>query len=269
MVSCSVTDTDGSMAATQLSVPNLESGACMSYPPSSGSAGKTVFIDPGHGGPDNGVVGQVAGQQVREKDATLAVAGRLRDLLRADGYRVVMSRTIDSSVMKLSSSDVDAGGMTYDAVRRDLETRVACANAAGASALLSIHFNGLDDPSVAGSETFYDSQRQFAASSKSLAQDLQSALVSGLGATDRGVFTDDEMLGPALTPQGAAYGHLILLGPAAPGYLDQPSQMPGALVEPLFVTNPTDAAVLADRSGQQRVAKALESGLLKYLSAKP
>ena len=252
-------------SATQLNVPNLEAGACIAFGPTSGATGKTVFVDAGHGGPDSGVVSQTGGHQVQEKDATLSVATALRDLLRADGYRVVQSRTTDTSVMKLATSDLDGGVMTADAVRHDLETRIACANVANAAALVSIHFDGIDDPSVSGTETFYDSARPFSTANKRLAQDLQSALVSALGSADRGVWTDDQNTGPALTPAGAAYGHLILLGPASPGYVDQPSLMPGALVEPLFVTNPTDAALLSDATGQQRIARALESGLLQYL----
>jgi N-acetylmuramoyl-L-alanine amidase len=42
--------------------------------------------------------------------------------------------------------------------------------------------------------------------------------------------------------------------------------MPGALVEPLFVTNPAEALIASDPAGQQKIAAALESGLLKFLS---
>ena len=45
----------------------------------------------------------------------------------------------------------------------------------------------------------------------------------------------------ALTSQGAAYGHLMILGPALHGWFDNPSQMPGALCEPLFLTDPGEA----------------------------
>src|SRR3977135_1503309 len=60
--------------ASQLSIPGAEAGACMSLPATQGGSGQTVFIDAGHGGLDPGVVGTVAGHQVLEKDATLAVA---------------------------------------------------------------------------------------------------------------------------------------------------------------------------------------------------
>lgn len=244
----------------------LQSGACLSFAPSTGSSSKTVFIDPGHGGLDPGVVGRADGHQVLEKDVTLGVGTRLAALLRADGYRVVLSRTADSSVIKLSAQDSVAGALTASAVHRDLVTRTECANAEGASVLVSIHFDAFDDPAVGGTETFYDAERPFASQNRRLAADLQAALVAGLGVADRGVWTDDQLGAPALTTTGNVYGHLIELGPAAAGWVDNPSQMPGALVEPLFLTNPAQARFASDSAGQQRVAVALRAGVEKYLT---
>jgi N-acetylmuramoyl-L-alanine amidase len=248
----------------QFALAGLESGACMSF--ASTSASKTVFIDPGHGGLDPGVVGEVGGLDVREKDVALAVGTRLAALLQGDGYRVVLSRTKDSSVMKLSPSDSVTGAMKASAVERDLVTRAACANAANASVLLSIHFDAFGDPSVGGTESFYDGARSFAVESKRLASDVQQALVSALGTDDRGVWTDDQITAPALSDTGSRYGHLIELGPAQPGYVDTPSLMPGALVEPLFLTNESEARLANSASGQQRIAVALKDGLEKYLA---
>ena len=255
-------------AVTQVAVPGLETGACLSYAPTQGKQDRTIFLDPGHGGLDPGVVGATPdGQQVLEKDATLAVATRLTALLRVAGYRVVMARTEDSTVLKLSPTDSVQGSMNASAEHGDLVARTACANAAGAAVLLSIHFDGFSDPSVGGTETFYDPARSFAAANQRLAADLQSALVAGLGESDRGVWTDDQLAAPTLTASGSAYGHLIELGPISAGWVDSPSQMPGALVEPLFVTNPKEAQLASDPAGQQRIAEALKAGLLKYLAA--
>jgi N-acetylmuramoyl-L-alanine amidase len=247
-------------------LPNLESGACMSLAPTHAGSGQTVFIDPGHGGLDPGVVGGSATHQVLEKDVTLAVASRLSDLLRAAGYRVVMARTQDTTVIKLSDSDSVYGSLTASAEHRDLAARAACANAAGAAALLSIHFDAFADPTVGGTETFYDSARTFAPANRTLATDVQSALVAALGTADRGVWTDDQLAAPTLTSSGSTYNHLIELGPLSAGWVDAPSQMAGALVEPLFLTNPAEAKVAADPSGQQVIAAALEAGLVKFLS---
>jgi N-acetylmuramoyl-L-alanine amidase len=246
----------------QVALSGLEAGACIGF----GQSSRTVFIDAGHGGLDPGVVGTAGGKQVLEKDAALAVATRLTSDLHSAGYRVVMARTLDSSVTPLGSGDSVYGAMTAAAVHRDLLARIACANTSQASVLLSIHFDGFDDPSVGGTETFYDAARPFASENKRLATDLQAALVAGLGSNDRGTFTDDEVAAPTLTSSGSLYGHLIELGPAEPGWVDSPSQMPGALVEPLFITNPSEAGVASDPAGQRRIALALETGLEKYLS---
>jgi len=250
----------------QVALGGLESGACMSFAPGLGQASKTVFIDPGHGGLDPGVVGESGGQTVLEKDVALAVGMRLAALLQGDGYRVVLSRTKDTSVMSLAASDSVSGALTASAVHRDLLTRAACANAANASALLSIHFDAFDDPSVGGTETFYDGARSFASESKRLASEVQRALVAALGTSDRGIWTDDQLVAPTLTSAGATYGHLIELGPAEPGYVDDPSMMPGALVEPLFLTNEAEASLAGSESGQHRIAVALRDGLEKYLA---
>jgi N-acetylmuramoyl-L-alanine amidase len=215
---------------------------------------------------DPGVVGGTSSRQVLEKDATLGVATRLSALLRADGYRVVMARTQDSTVAKLSPSDSVLGSLTGSAEHRDLITRTACANAAGAAALVSIHFDAYTDPAVGGTGTFYNSTRSFAPASRRLATNLQSALVTALGTADRGVWTDDQIAAPTLTASGSMYGHLIELGPMAAGWVDEPSKMPGALVEPLFLTNPAEAQVAGDETGRQRIAVALEAGLVKFLT---
>jgi N-acetylmuramoyl-L-alanine amidase len=253
--------------ANHVLLPNLESGACMSLAPTHAGSGQTVFIDPGHGGLDPGVVGGTSAHQVLEKDVALAVASRLSDLLRSAGYRVVMARTQDSTVIKLSSSDSVYGSLTASAEHRDLAARAACANAAGAAALISIHFDAFADPSVGGTETFYDPARTFAAANRKLATDLQSALVASLGTSDRGVWTDDQLAAPTLTSSGSSYNHLIELGPMSAGWVDAPSTMAGALVEPLFLTNSAEAGVAAAPSGQQAIAVALESGLVKFLTA--
>ncbi len=245
----------------QLGVAGLETGACIAYRPSAGDRGQTVFLDAGHGGPDPGV----EGSGLLEKDVTLAVELELMAQLRADGYRVVVSRTADTSVARLTPGDMDAGAMMPGAVERDLLTRVDCANAARAQALLAIHFNGFEDPSAGGSETFFDADRPFAAKSQKLAAAVQDAVVRRLGLDDRGVTPDGQLDSGTLTNAGAAYGHLVELGPPMAGFVDRPSSMPGALVEPLFLTAPDEGTLAATASGRAKIAGALFEGLQTYL----
>ncbi|MEP7104635.1 MAG: N-acetylmuramoyl-L-alanine amidase, partial [Chloroflexota bacterium] len=249
-----------------LAVAGLDPGACRAYRATGSANGRTVFLDAGHGGPDPGGSGQLAdGSALVEKEATLAVAQGLSGLLRGDGYRVVMARTGDTAVAQLSPADFDAGSLRGSALHRDLLARVACANASGAEVLLAIHFNAFDDPTAVGSETFFDPARPFSDRNRRLAASLQAAISQQLHVDDRGVTSDEDLNAPTITDAGAAYGHLVELGPPAQGWVDSPSTMPGALVEPLFLTAPDEAALAARSDGRARIAKALADGLRSYL----
>ena len=72
--------------------------------------------------------------------------------------------------------------------------------------------------------------------------------------------------GPAISAVGAAYGHLLLLGPAMAGYFTTPTTMPGAMVEPLFLTDPFEANIAASPQGQQSIAAGITSALVNYLN---
>jgi len=94
-------------------------------------------------------------------------------------------------------------------------------------------------------------------------------MVSRLNLTDRGVMTDDELQAPTLSDRAGSYGHLLLLGPPQPGWLDEGTAMPGALVEQLFLTAPPEAAIAASSSGQRRLASAIAAGLESFLATAP
>jgi N-acetylmuramoyl-L-alanine amidase len=251
----------------------LASGACVRRDPATASGRPVIFLDPGHGGVDPGALGVTSGgQTLVEKDLTLAVALEESDRLRSDGYPVVLSRTTDSLVARLPDSDYAGGALTDDGDRRDVVARAACANAAHAAVLLSIHFDGDADPSAGGAETVYDDARPFAADNQRFAQLAQGDMVAGLHAAgwpvpDRGAIADSLVGTPSLSAQGSSYGHLLVLGPARPGYVDEPSQMPGALVEPLFITKPTEGDIAAGQTGQGVIAQGLTQAIEAFVTA--
>ncbi len=57
--------------------------------------GKTIVVDPGHGGEDPGAIGP---GDIHEKDVVLAMGLHLKDLLTAEGANVIMTRTEDIDV---------------------------------------------------------------------------------------------------------------------------------------------------------------------------
>lgn len=248
----------------------LTSKACTAFAPAGRRNGKTVFLDPGHGGLDTGAIATAAGTHVAEKRVALALALRTLALLRQRGFRVVLARVDDSPVAKLRPGDVSNRLLTAEALHRDVSARNLCANAAKAQVLVGIHLNSFDDPSVSGTETIYNANRSFSARSRRLATFLQRALHSALtrvgsSASDRGVSTDSSAGGAPLTSEAAAYGQLLELGPAKPPWFRYPTRMPGALVEPLFLTNPQDARLALSQAGQAAIAGALVRGIVRFL----
>lgn len=247
-------------------------GACVAFPPTNGDRRLTVFLDAGHGGPDPGAATGTTdtGQVVEEKSVTLPVVLDTATLLRADGYRVVLSRTVDTAIIPLTPADLDGTVLTTQGKHDDLVARVRCANAAGAAMLLSVHFDAFSDSSVRGATTLYDSVRPFSAANLRLATLVQNDVVDALDdagwqVPDRGVADDTTAGGGEITGAGIAYGHLDLLGPPDPGYVDQPTTMPGALVEPLFLTNAAEATVAADPIGQQTIAQGITQAAESFL----
>jgi N-acetylmuramoyl-L-alanine amidase len=248
----------------------FSSAACVEYGPSAGNSGPVVFVDPGHGGPDPGVEGQTAGGlTVAEKDETLAVALNLMRRLSNAGYRVALSRVQDTSVVRETPALVSNGQYTLAGEHSDIEARIDCANASRASLLLSIHFNGYGDPSVGGTATIYDDARPFTPQNSRFATLVQSAVLNAwsrnhITIPDRGVTPDSQAGTPALTTAGAAYGHLLLLGPPAPNYLAHPSAMPGALSEPLFLTDGPEASLANSALGRNLLTSAYANAINAY-----
>lgn len=119
----------------------------------------TVVIDAGHGGHDRG---GIPGQRVAEKVMTLDVAQRLRSVLQASGYNVVMTRDSDVFV--------------------PLGTRVAIANSYRNAIFVCVHFNATNRSGASGIETYFYSR-----DSLPLASAIHHFVVGGAPSASRGV----------------------------------------------------------------------------------
>src|SRR5213595_3996746 len=134
---------------------------CGASPAVEGSreASTTVVIDAGHGGFDRG---GIPGQRIPEKEMTLDVAQRLKTLLAASGYRVIMTRDSDVFV--------------------PLPTRVAIANSYGNAIFVCIHFNSAKRMGAGGIETYFYSRE-----SLPLASAIHYYVAGGAPSSNRGV----------------------------------------------------------------------------------
>jgi N-acetylmuramoyl-L-alanine amidase len=243
-------------------------GACMAFPPTRGDRHLTVFLDAGHGGIDPGAIGTTsAGKVVYEANETLPVVLDAMAVLRGEGFRVVVSRTGPTTVLRLGPGDVSGGILTAKGSHDDVAARDVCANMAHANVLIGVYFNS-GGPGNAGSLTAYDAARPFAAANHELASLVQLSVLhamnlQGWQIPDDGTVSDVG-LGSAVSPQDYVYGRLLLLGPAMRGYFSTPSQMPGALIEPLFITDPFEASIAASGRGQQVIADGLANAVELY-----
>jgi N-acetylmuramoyl-L-alanine amidase len=153
-----------------------------------------ICIDPGHGTLPAVARGQepigpgAAATKLRdgggapgEAEVVLAVAKRTGALLRARGYRVVLTR----------SAAGYAGGN---------RERAETCNRAGAALMLRIHADGAADPAAHGASTLVPAVRRgwtddIHAASGRAGGLLQAALVQATGAADRGVRERSDLTG--------------------------------------------------------------------------
>ena len=237
-------------------------GACVAFAPTSGDRHTTVFLDAGHGGLDPGAVGSTSsGVAVDEGTVTLPVELDAMQRLRGAGYRVVVSRTTDSNVVRLTPADLSGGELSLQGAHDDVAARDVCANLSGASALIGIYFDSGASPSDGGSVTTYDADRPFSAANLRLATLVQKDSVEGS-------LVPTSSSSP-IAVAAAHYGHVLLLGPADPGFFTTPSSMPGALIEPLFVTDPFEGTLAAGPAAQQVIAGGIARAVEQYLGSGP
>lgn len=104
--------------------------------------GKVIYLDPGHGGTDPGAIYK----DIYEKDITLSICKKLKDILEREGAIVYMTRY----------DDYDLSTTTYNRKRNDLNNRAKVINESMADIYISIHLNSVSSSTWRGAQVFYD-----------------------------------------------------------------------------------------------------------------
>ena len=221
----------------------------------------TIVIDPGHGGRDPGARGQ---QGTEEKDITLKVALKLRDLLKQQrGIHVLMTRERDEFV--------------------ELEDRAKFANGQEADLFVSIHVNSHPQRSVKGLEIYHfgeaKDQRALEVAARENGTPLNSTgvgweyLVADLltakkiEASLELAWTTKEAMVANLNGQYAMVDHGVK---TAPFYVLRFTSMPSILAEIAYISNTGEEDLLRTTRFTSRVAEALMGGITSFLaSARP
>ncbi|HEU4965589.1 MAG TPA: N-acetylmuramoyl-L-alanine amidase CwlD [Bacilli bacterium] len=189
--------------------------------------GQVIVIDAGHGGVDPGAVAESG---LLEKQVTLPVSLKLRDMLQQAGAQVVMVRETDTDL---------AEPQTKGYSRRkneDLRERARVVRESDADLLISLHCNAIGSQKWFGAQTFYNSAYE---ESEELAKKIQEALMDTTG-SKRVAKAQDNI------------------------YLLKRSEKVGALVELGFLSNAEEAAKMKTDKYQDTLAFGVYKGILAY-----
>lgn len=228
---------------------------------------KTVVIDAGHGGPDNGMTGPIGTPAwFVEKDVVLSVAKKLATVLRARGVDVLMTRTTDTLIA--------------------LSDRGRIANSNHGDVFISIHVNAPGSRGSVGArergfETYFLAEAKTADSRR--VQDMENESVkfeTGANAPKGDplsfIITDmaqNEHLRESSDLAQTIQHGLIEVHPGPNRGVQQAnfavlrgSYMPAALIELGFGSNQSEATFLSDEANQRALARNIAASVIAYLA---
>lgn len=193
-------------------------------------SGKTIILDPGHGGPDGGAVGH---DKTEEKEITLLLAKRLQNYLQQSGALVYMTRETDKDLASDSTKKI------AQRKSEDIRSRLKMIDDKKADFFITIHLNALPSSRWKGAQTFYYPSFD---ENKELATLIQDEIKRNLENTNR----------QPLGIQGI--------------YLLKHAKAPGALVEVGFLSNPDELKMLKSEDYQEQMAGSIYNGVLRYVT---
>lgn len=208
-------------AAAPITKPTVNNGNSNNNSTITADSSKLIVLDAGHGGSDSGAVGYSNGNVVLEKNLTLEITYKVKEILENAGYTVSMTRTGDT----LPS----------------LVERPTQANAENAAVFVSIHINSVDNaPNANGTEVYYadsNNGNAYGTTSEKLATNILNRMLYYMGSTNRGVKTAEH----AVTKR---------------------CEMPAALTEVGFITNPTEVYNMTTDEYQYKAAQGIAEGIM-------
>lgn len=232
--------------------------------PSRPSGPLIIAIDPGHGGEDPGAIGPGG---TREKDVVLQIARRLKKQIDAQpNMRGYLTRDGDFFV--------------------PLHVRVQKARRVQADLFVSIHADAFTRPSARGSSVFALSQNGATSAAARLMakRENEADLIGGvnLGAHNKQVaqvlldlstaaqINDSLRVGTGILTEIGKVNtlHKRRVEQAGFAVLKAPD-IPSILIETAFISNPTEERLLRDPSHQERLSRAILSGIQGYFDTSP
>lgn len=187
-----------------------------------GIKGKIITLDPGHGGSDPGAIGASG---LKEKQITLEISMRVKELLEKAGAKVYMTRTTDVDVYGPNASD-----------RAELQARVNVAEKHNSDLFLSLHINSSVNKSVGGFSSYYYPKTD---NDVKIAKSIQDKFAKNFGVDNLGVRQ-------------------------ANFYVVKRCSMPATLLEMCFISNPNEEKLMKGKWFQKKTARLIVEGVENY-----
>ena len=183
---------------------------------------KIITLDPGHGGSDPGAIGASG---LKEKQITLEISMRVKELLEKEGAKVYMTRTTDKDVYAAHASD-----------RAELQARVNVAEKHNSDLFLSLHINSSVNKSVGGFSSYYYPKTD---NDLKIAKAIQDKFAKNFGVDNLGVRQ-------------------------ANFYVVKRCSMPATLLEMCFISNPKEEKLMKSKWFQKKTARLIVEGVKNY-----
>jgi N-acetylmuramoyl-L-alanine amidase len=221
-------------------------------PAFSSPAIRTITVDPGHGGDDEGVKGSGG---AKEKDLTLSVARRVKAIIEGRlGIRVILTRDDDRNV--------------------PIDERTAIANNNKADLFISVHANGSMRPSTSGA-TIFRAAFDGTAQASALAGGAERVPTFGGGLRDIELVPWDLAQTRHLDQSTAFAGLLeqqfkgripLANHPAdmAPLRVLESANMPAVLIEMGYLTNKEQEQLLVSDPFQNAVVQSIYDAVIRF-----
>ena len=192
----------------------------------------TVIIDAGHGGEDGGAVGK---NGVYEKELNLLIASDLRDMLRANGINVIMTREED---IMLYDKNADYKGRKK---MLDLAARLKIAESYEDCVFVSIHMNSFPQEKYSGLQVYYSGNSE---DSLALADKIQLSVCEYLQKDNT-------------RKTKKASGNIYLLDRI---------RSPAVLIECGFLSNSEECSLLCTEEYRRKLTMSIFCGINEYIS---
>lgn len=228
---------------------------------------KTVVIDPGHGGKDEGTI---AADGTQEKDIALSISKKLGDFIKASypEVKVIYTRTTDKFI--------------------PLRKRAEIANTNKADLFISIHCNSFSKSSVRGTETYVMGlhragenmdvikrendvvllEEDYETEYEEYGVDKSSPLYDILMNSYQNAYLEQSLSFAATVENKLKSKGKSTRGVHQAGFLVlRRTAMPSVLVETGYLSNPSDKAILTSPKGQNELASSLYYAFAEYKNA--